>query len=664
VNQDGILDAVVSSSEPNGPVVFLAGTGDCLRREGELPVTGRVLGMRLEESGGNDSLDLDLLVAPLLGASVSLARFHLSSDGQFQLLGSTSEELPERPQTAMLRDLDGDGLWDILYLSTGGSLSFLRAQPKGGFAHSLVSEGPREAVGMLADDITGDGRLDVAVLSDRDPVSVLEVFAGSAGGDFLSSREMPLGMDRAGSVSFGRFQGAERSALVTRRDSNLAGVFPWSSAGAAAPLTIPLHLPLDEVAGHGQEPEGEMGLAARAGSTVAILTPDGDGGFEYLSKWDLPATFLPVLDMLFLNCDGEGGKDLVFTWRRNLSRGGLVLGYLDEGGGLLESPSFAIYDHPGALAVGELDEDGLDDVALSDESSPEIFVLFGSSTRLGRTATVSLESEPTAIEVADVDGDGGLDLVAATRSGLSILPGDGTGGFHGALALPGAGSASIVRAADIDADGGVEIVSTVGDKILIRRGVLEDPGSVETIALGSQVEEMELQDLDGDSRPEIVVLESRGLSVLRSRRSGGFQPPERYLLGPDPSRGLVLGDADGDGVLDCVTGDKAWQSLVILKGTGARAPAIFRRGDADVNGKVDITDAISILSRLFTGGAQLKCEDAGDADDNGAVNISDAIQVLQYLFLSGPEPAAPGPATCGEDSTDDGLSECSHPACT
>ena len=40
------------------------------------------------------------------------------------------------------------------------------------------------------------------------------------------------------------------------------------------------------------------------------------------------------------------------------------------------------------------------------------------------------------------------------------------------------------------------------------------------------------------------------------------------------------------------------------------------------------------------------------------------LDLLEKLFLSGPEPAAPGPATCGEDSTDELLSECSYPPCT
>ena len=75
----------------------------------------------------------------------------------------------------------------------------------------------------------------------------------------------------------------------------------------------------------------------------------------------------------------------------------------------------------------------------------------------------------------------------------------------------------------------------------------------------------------------------------------------------------------------------------------------FRRGDADGNQALELTDAISLLNYLFTGGAKPVCLDAADSDDNGEADISDAIASLNYQFLGGPPPAAPGPTTCGLD---------------
>jgi len=76
---------------------------------------------------------------------------------------------------------------------------------------------------------------------------------------------------------------------------------------------------------------------------------------------------------------------------------------------------------------------------------------------------------------------------------------------------------------------------------------------------------------------------------------------------------------------------------------------VFRRGDADGRGDLQLTDAIFILNFLFTGGPPPACSEAADADDNGTVQLTDGIRILNFLFTGGPPPSAPGPADCGED---------------
>ena len=76
---------------------------------------------------------------------------------------------------------------------------------------------------------------------------------------------------------------------------------------------------------------------------------------------------------------------------------------------------------------------------------------------------------------------------------------------------------------------------------------------------------------------------------------------------------------------------------------------LFRRGDADSNGSLELTDAVSLLNFLFTGGGRSACLDAADFDDDGEADISDAIASLNHQFLGGPPPAAPGAINCGGD---------------
>jgi hypothetical protein len=101
-------------------------------------------------------------------------------------------------------------------------------------------------------------------------------------------------------------------------------------------------------------------------------------------------------------------------------------------------------------------------------------------------------------------------------------------------------------------------------------------------------------------------------------------------------------------------------SFVFAGALPAGATQTFRRGDANADGRIDITDPIQTLGLLFQGTpTELPCRDAADATDDGAIDISDPVRTLGYLFLGSTPPPPPfGPALsdCGEDPTPDALS--------
>jgi hypothetical protein len=78
---------------------------------------------------------------------------------------------------------------------------------------------------------------------------------------------------------------------------------------------------------------------------------------------------------------------------------------------------------------------------------------------------------------------------------------------------------------------------------------------------------------------------------------------------------------------------------------------LFRRGDADGNRNLELTDAVRILNFLFLGTGVLNCFEAADSDDNGTLELTDAIRILNFLFIGGAArpPESPGPFTCGPD---------------
>lgn len=96
-----------------------------------------------------------------------------------------------------------------------------------------------------------------------------------------------------------------------------------------------------------------------------------------------------------------------------------------------------------------------------------------------------------------------------------------------------------------------------------------------------------------------------------------------------------------------------WIGVMLLFPTLANAQGFFLRGDANLDGRVNIGDAYVFLNFQF-GSQDILCEDAADANDDGLLNIADALYLLGYLFQGGAAPPGPFPRP-GNDPTDDDL---------
>jgi hypothetical protein len=103
------------------------------------------------------------------------------------------------------------------------------------------------------------------------------------------------------------------------------------------------------------------------------------------------------------------------------------------------------------------------------------------------------------------------------------------------------------------------------------------------------------------------------------------------------------------------------RELVILKydqvPAGEVPPPAFKRGDVSVDGRLDISDPVRILSYLFLGAPAPACLQAADVDDDAEVSIVDAVALLAFLFLEGGPPSLPFPY-CGDDPSPDELEAC------
>ncbi len=108
----------------------------------------------------------------------------------------------------------------------------------------------------------------------------------------------------------------------------------------------------------------------------------------------------------------------------------------------------------------------------------------------------------------------------------------------------------------------------------------------------------------------------------------------------------VTNDVTGDDVFD---GDDPKFLLVYLFDGGA-APVCSNQADANGDGQVDASDAVTMINLLNVD----DCAAArlGDVDDNNLVTLVDVNYLLNYLFLNGPPPTpCDDPADANFDGT-------------
>src|SRR5207244_335105 len=104
--------------------------------------------------------------------------------------------------------------------------------------------------------------------------------------------------------------------------------------------------------------------------------------------------------------------------------------------------AFAVGSFPRSVAIGDVNGDGKPDLAVANSNSNTLSVLLGDGTGgFGAATNFSVGGPaPFFVAVADLNRDGKLDIVTANESNnnVSVLLGDGAGSFGAATTL-GAG---------------------------------------------------------------------------------------------------------------------------------------------------------------------------------------------------------------------------------
>jgi hypothetical protein len=338
------------------------------------------------------------------------------------------------PNTLTVGDIDGDGDLDLLTAHPGpdyDGMVNIRVNNGAGVFTSAGSVVVDNNPGVLAlGDVDGDGDLDLLTSSNT-------------------------------------------IATVSVRLNNGAGVFTVPANGTVPVDNAPVSVTLGDVDGDG---DLDLVTGNRTSSTVSVRLNNGNGGVALptvLANGSVSVDSRPYTVALG-DVDNDGDLDLLSA---NYNTAGTVSVRFNNGTGVFAAPTVvangtvSVDSNPRGIVLGDIDKDGdLDLLTVSQTASGTVSVRLNNGAGVftaPTNGTIPVGSTPGVLVLGDVEGDGDLDVLTANYNSaeVSIRLNDGAGSFTVPTlaskgAVPVAGNATDISVADIDGDGDLDLLTT------------------------------------------------------------------------------------------------------------------------------------------------------------------------------------------------------------
>jgi gliding motility-associated-like protein len=360
-----------------------------------------------------------------------------------------------------------------------------------------------------------------------------------------NNKEVAIGdLDGDGKPDLVGIQIGVTTISIYRNTSEIGAI---KATSFAEPLNLTLNGIPEQVVISDLDGDGKPDIIVACSSTnkTFILRNTSVSGLLTASSFASPvelsrgANYIAVDDL-----DGDGKPDLVFAGRNSgngIFRNTSVKGSITSTSFTLQV-SLYVQDDPSAVAIADLDSDGKPDIVICSlgngplavfKNTSEIGILNSNSFAPRMEYGMALASN---LAIADIDGDGKLDIVTAASSSNSLSVYRNTS-VTGTLSASSFGSmvrfstvnyTDQLAPGDLDGDGKVDLIiggGQTGFLSLLRN--ISVPGSITAASFDPKIDlnvpvgllGVTVGDLDGDGNPDLVSAVPGSISVIRNSRS-------------------------------------------------------------------------------------------------------------------------------------------------
>jgi hypothetical protein len=276
----------------------------------------------------------------------------------------------------------------------------------------------RNPSAIAVGDFNGDNRPDLAVADFGD--GSISILLGRLNGTFQAAVNYPTGTN-ASSVAVADFNGDGRQDLaVANNGANTISILFGNGDGTFQPGVNytagsgPYWIAVGDFNGDNRP---DLAVTNRTSNSVSILLGNPSGGFQ-------PAVHYPVgsnpLTVVVGDFNGDHRLDLAVAnaLSNNIS---ILLGNGPPNGGTFQAAVNYPVTNPLSIAAGDLDGDGMLDLAVASFLGNTVSVLQGNPDGTFRAAVNhAAGSGPYSIVVSEFNGDGMYDLAVANANSANV----------------------------------------------------------------------------------------------------------------------------------------------------------------------------------------------------------------------------------------------------